>query len=83
MLNTVNFTIQSRGNTLLQLRKTGAKIKTLKNGGKINIGGKSRGKNEIAPLNFGELSHHPQCTVGVFSPLIIFNHIQRMCTYVQ
>jgi hypothetical protein len=48
LLNTVNFTIQSRGKTSIQFKKVRVKTKTLKSRGKINIRHQSRGRNEIA-----------------------------------
>jgi hypothetical protein len=49
LFNTVN-SIQNRGKSLFRFKKVGAKMKTLKSRGKINIGDESGGKNEIVPI---------------------------------
>jgi hypothetical protein len=49
LLNTVNFTIQSRGKTIVRFQKSGGKNENPKSRGKINIRHRSRVRNEIAP----------------------------------
>lgn len=45
----VNLTIQSRGKIKLRFKKTGVKMKTLKNEDKIDIEHQNKGMNEITP----------------------------------
>lgn len=74
LLNTVNFTIQSRGKTIVRFKNVGAKTKTLKCKGKINIRHQSRGRNKIAPLY---LFIHMLQALTTIAP--IYNYFSQNC----